>query len=200
MTPTDPSGARLEPVDRASYLRLHDELGTEPVAEAAVALNITRTWAHSPGLMTAQAPLQHYLMFGSALSPRIREVATIRIGWRCSAPYEVHQHLRFGREAGLTDAELAALLREDAAGAVGFSDADRAAIRVADDLFAHQTLTEDTWALLCEQLEPAARLDLLSLVGRYWTVSVVTNALRVQPEAGGPPVVDGAPSQYGNLR
>ncbi|GGH48426.1 carboxymuconolactone decarboxylase family protein [Microbacterium album] len=188
--------ARLPPLSVEEYGRLLRELGAEPVAESAVRLNVTRMWAHSPRLMLAQQPLQRYLRFDSPLTPRVREVATLRIGWRCSAPYEVMQHVEFALTQGLSESEIAALFQEDVG--TGWSPAEAAAIRATDELHALHTVTGSTWEALSAHFSPAEIVDLLSLVGRYWTVSVVSNAVRLQPEPGAAfSDLPGAPTAHG---
>jgi alkylhydroperoxidase family enzyme len=174
--------ARIEPLSRDEYLRLRQDLGSAPVSDVDAGLHISRTWARNPALMMAQTPLQSYFMTKAALPARLREIAILRVGWRCSSDYEFGQHKAFGRQAGLGDDEIIRLATENPG--TGWSPLERAVIACADELHASHDLSDATWSALAAHLDPAGIIELLSLIGRYWTVSVVTNALRVQLEPG----------------
>ncbi|HUZ55740.1 MAG TPA: carboxymuconolactone decarboxylase family protein [Streptosporangiaceae bacterium] len=174
--------ARIEPLTREEYLRLRRDLGSAPVSEMDAGLHISRTWARNPALMMAQTPLQSYFMTKAALPARLREIAILRIGWCCRSDYEFGQHKVLGRQAGLGDDEITRLAM--AGVGTGWSPLERAVIDCADELHASHDISDSTWAALAGHLGPAEIIELLALIGRYWTVSVVTNALRIQLEPG----------------
>lgn len=187
---------RLQPLSTAEIQQLWAKLAGKPPSEAGARLHISRTWAHDPALMVAQSPLQRHLLYESPLPARLRELAILRIGWRCSAPYEVSQHVTIGRRAGLTDQEIAALMVEDPGSQ--WEPVELAAIRAADELYTLHTLTDETWNQLTEHLDIPQCIDLLAVIGRYWTVSVVSNALRIELEEEAVFLdVEGAPRTYG---
>jgi alkylhydroperoxidase family enzyme len=198
-TPAVPAGpapqrpARIEPLSREEYLRLRSDLGSAPVSAIDAGLHISRTWAKNPALMMAQTPLQSYFMTNAALPARLREIAILRIGWRCGSNYEFGQHTTLGRRAGLDDEEISRLATAGAG--TGWSPLERAVIDCADEMHASHDLSDRTWAALAGHLGPAEIIELLSLIGRYWTVSVVANSLRIQLEPGatGIPAQDQAP-------
>jgi 4-carboxymuconolactone decarboxylase len=173
---------RVEPLTRAEYVKLRERLGSEPVSAVDADLHISRTWARNPELMLAQTPLQSYFMTETALPPRIREIAILRIGWLCSSDYEFGQHSVFGRNAGLTEDEIARLAAPDPGAA--WPTAERAVITAVDEMHSRHDISDPTWSALAGHFTPAALIDLVALVGRYWTVSVMTNALRVALEPG----------------
>lgn len=188
--PASRGPARIEPLSREEYLRLRQDLGSAPVSDVDAGLHISRTWARNPPLMMAQTPLQSYFMTKASLPPRLREIAILRTGWRCSSDYEFGQHKVFGRQAGLDDDEILRLTAEDPG--TGWPPLERAVIDCADELHASHDLSDGTWWALAAQLDPAEIIELLSLIGRYWTVSVVTNALRIQLEPGATGLPSGA--------
>jgi 4-carboxymuconolactone decarboxylase len=173
---------RVEPLSRAEYLKLRERLGSEPVSAVDADLHISRTWARNPELMLAQTPLQSYFMTQTALPPRTREIAILRIGWLCSSDYEFAQHTVFGRNAGLTEAEIARLAAPDPG--ADWPTAERAIITAVDEMHSGHDICDPTWSALADHFTAAALIDLVALVGRYWTVSVMTNALRVTLEPG----------------
>ena len=171
---------RLAPVDAPKLQRIQQELfGTAPEADGA-ALNVTRLWALHPALMKAQRSMQQHVMNETTLPPRHRELAILRIGWRCRSGYELAQHARFGREAGLTSSDLQRItVGPDAP---GWEPTESTLIRAVDEMFDDCFVSEETWQSLQSQYSTEQLLDLLVLVGRYWTVSVVLNSTGLQLE------------------
>lgn len=66
------------------------------------------------------------------LDPRLRELAILRIAWRCQQPYEWAQHYRLARKAGISDAEVLELRRGPAR--TPFSPAEQALLRAVDEI------------------------------------------------------------------
>ena len=94
-------------------------------------LNLFKVLAHNPPL------LRNYLRFGTtffggdmALSPRLREIAVLRIGQLTGSEYEFAQHVRVALMAGLTVQEIAGL--QDYDETESFSDLERAVIKYTD--------------------------------------------------------------------
>lgn len=159
-------------------------LGEEVRDESAV-LNIARTWAHHPELMAAQRPLQNYIMRGSKKLPaRDRELAILRIGWLCGSEYEFGQHTVFGKRAGLTDADI----RRVTAGPAdpGWSEFESVLLTAVDELYEQHQVSSDTWTRLGGKYDDATLIEFISVVGRYWTVSVLLNSVGVALEPGRP--------------
>jgi alkylhydroperoxidase family enzyme len=177
---TSLAGPRIEPVDMARFDQLRLALFDERPSDGERILNVTRTWANHPALMKAQRDLQVHLLRDSPLPPRLRELAILRIGWRCNARYELAQHARFGLRAGLDEAELARVT--EGPDAAGWSPIEAAIIRSADEMYEDHFVSDETWSVLAAELSPEQMIDLLSVVGRYWTVSVVLNSIGVQLE------------------
>src|SRR5215470_18689155 len=79
------------------------------MAERATAngqvLNIFKVLLNHPRLVRNWGRFGNYILQGSSLSAREREIAILRIGWLNQAPYEFEQHVRIGQQAGLTGAE-----------------------------------------------------------------------------------------------
>ncbi|MYU11165.1 carboxymuconolactone decarboxylase family protein [Streptomyces sp. SID8361] len=160
---------------------VRDRLGEE-IPDGAFVRNVARTWAHHPDLMAAQRPLQKQLVGKGVLPPRERELAILRIGWRCGSEYEFGQHSRIGQRAGLTESEV----RRVAVGPgdPGWGEFDALILTAVDELFEQHGLSDTTWTALTSRYDTAAMIEFVSLVGRYWTVSVVLNTLGVQLEPG----------------
>lgn len=155
----------------------------EPMLARGPVLNIFRT------LLTHPAAAKAFLVWGgyilsrkTSLPPREREIVILRTGFLCRSGYEWTQHVPIGRRAGLTDDEIARI--KLGADAPGWSAADAALLRAADDLHREQFITEPVWAELSRHFEERQRMDLVFTVGQYTQVSMLLNSFGVQLDEG----------------
>jgi 4-carboxymuconolactone decarboxylase len=151
-------------------------------------LNIFRTLAHHPKLLKRWTVFGNHVLFKSTLAPRQRELVILRIGWLCGSEYEWGQHVRIGREAGLTEEEIARI--PIGPEAPGWNDFDADLLRATDELHHDSRVSDATWARLAERYNHQQMLDLVFAVGQYTMVSMVLNSCGVQLDPG----VGGFPS------
>jgi len=117
------------------------------------------------------------------LTLRQREVAIHRTTALCGSQYEWGVHVAiFAERVKLTPEQLHATVHGDADAAC-WSDEDRLLIRLCDALHAACTIDDALWLALRARFSEQAMLELLMLAGFYRTVSYLTNALRLPPEA-----------------
>src|SRR6185503_9434516 len=145
---------------------------------------VYRTFAQHPKLYPPRQILSEYIRTKSTLAPRVREMLILRIGWRCRSAYEWAAHAPAGRRAGLTDDQVKRLARN---GYEGWSAADAAIVRAADELFADDTISDGTWKALDEQFDERQLLDVLITTGGYRMVSMVLNTFGVPAEPNSEP-------------
>jgi 4-carboxymuconolactone decarboxylase len=173
---------RIEPLDAS-------KLGKE-AAESAMALRkaatgvsssevteFTATILRHPDLYQRHAALALQL-YGGALSPRDRELAVLRIGWLARAPYEWGQHVRIGKQVGITPEEIERITIGSKA--PGWSEHDGAILQAVEELLADVTICDQTWATLTRYLDEKQLIELPLLVGQYLGVAFLQNALRMR--------------------
>ena len=83
------------------------------------------------------------LLYRCELDPGLRELAILRVGRLSRAAYEVFQHERIAREAGVSDDKIAAL-REATIEAPAFSDNEKAVLRFTDDVVRNVKASDKT--------------------------------------------------------
>lgn len=169
---------RIEPVvlaDAAPAVRAM----LDPTGSGRDIAAVYRTFARHPKLYPPRQILSEYIRTKSTLSPRVREMLILRIGWRCRSAYEWAAHAPAGRRAGLTDDQIRMLARD---GYDGWSAADAAIVRTADELFAEDTISDATWKALDDQFDERQLLDVLVTTGGYRMVSMVLNTFGVPAE------------------
>ena len=90
-------------------------LDAEDVAEAdrdlfARPINLARLLAHSPGMARAMGGVGGQIRRASKLDPRLCEIAILTVGWEARAPYEWSHHVKIGRDRGVTEQDLQAIV------------------------------------------------------------------------------------------
>jgi alkylhydroperoxidase family enzyme len=149
-------------------------------------LNIFATLAHHPELMRRWLVFGNHVLGKSTLPARERELAILRVGYLCKSEYEWGQHVLIARRCGISDEEIARV----AAGpdAAGWSRADAAVLRAADELHADQMIGEATWQELAETWNRQQLMDLVFAIGQYHLVAMALNTFGVQRDPGVPPL------------
>lgn len=139
--------------------------------------NLMATLVRHPKLTRAFLRFSGYLMARSTLPARVREQAILRIAHRRGCAYEWEHHVRLGKKAGLTDADVAAVGSGDPADAF-----DRAVLDAVDQLDEISNLSDETWAALSEQLDERQRMDLVLTVGGYAALAMAVNTFGIEVE------------------
>jgi len=74
--------------------------------------NLHKLLVNSPDMARAFNGIGSYIRFKSKLDPRLRELANLQVGWMEKSEYEFTHHVKIGKEFGVTDADIEALLAE----------------------------------------------------------------------------------------
>jgi len=154
----------------------------EPFVSQGRLYNIFTTLARNPKALRAFLAWGTYTLNHSSLNGREREIVILRTGFLCKSGYEWAQHVRIGKRAGLTDAEIAKI--KIGGHAPGWSTADAALLRAADELHRDHFISDATWKALSGFLSEQQRMDLVFLVGQYTQVSMILNTFGVQLDEG----------------
>lgn len=139
--------------------------------------NALSTLAHHPALAKAFLRFNVHLLVSSTLPARIRELAILRVAHRRQCAYEWSHHERMAKEEGITDGQIAALKRGEAADAF-----DQVVITGVDELDEKSELSDQTWAALGERLNDQQRMDFVFTVGCYALLAMAFNSFGIQPE------------------
>jgi 4-carboxymuconolactone decarboxylase len=139
--------------------------------------NLLSTLARHPKLAHAYLRFGGYLLFGSTLPARIREQATLRVAHRRACAYEWAHHVKLAKQAGLSDAEIAA-----AQSGQTDDEFDRAVFNAVDELDEKSNLSDQTWTALCQRLDERQRMDLIFTIGGYIALAMALNTFGVQLE------------------
>lgn len=128
-----------------------------------------RAWLHFSGR----------LMPGGTLPRHESELIILRIATLRDCEYERRHHLRLGRRAGVTDAQVEHL---DDLTWPGWSARQLALLRAATQLVETKYIDDDGWAALRLHLDEATTIEFLLLCGQYDSLATTLLTLQVQPE------------------
>ena len=145
-------------------------------------LNVPATLAHHPLLLKRFTLFAGLILADSLLPPRDRELLTLRATYRAGAEYYFGHHRRFAPAAGLTDAEMEAIVDETAV----WRGRDATLMAFADQLSTGTTVDDATWASLRSFYDEAQALEATILVGFYRMMAGFVNTIGVEREPGVP--------------
>ncbi|OBH53256.1 carboxymuconolactone decarboxylase family protein [Mycobacterium sp. E2479] len=164
MTTADQRPPRLTPLpadelDERARSALASLIPTER-ANPVGAGNVLSTMVRHPDLTAAYLPFNAYLLTRSTLSPRVREVALLRVVHRSKCTYLWSHHIPIALRAGLTESEL-----EDIWSGRCADRTDQAVIRAVDDLTADSTISHAIWDALGALFTQQQCMDLTFTIG-----------------------------------
>lgn len=153
--------------------------------EAAVIPELVATLLRHPALYSAHAAVGVALLRDGALSLRHRELAVLRTGWLCGAPFEWGEHVAIAKRVGLASADIERLTQ--AAHGAGWDADDRAIVEAVEELHRDAMISDRVWAALGTFLDERQLIELVYVIGHYTKVAFIQNALRLRlaPENDG---------------
>ena len=161
---------------------ISDRAGDATAAAVANLSEIMRTMLRHPDLFVREIDVGVQLLTQGALSNRDRELAILRIGWLCQAPYEWGEHVLVAKHVGISSEDIERITHGSAA--PGWSEHDQAILRAAEELFADAMISDETWATLSKRLDDRQLIELPILIGQYQVVAYYQNSLRLRLHNG----------------
>jgi len=146
-------------------------------------LNIYRMLANSEAGLKGFIRMGNALLFRCELDAGLRELAILRVGRLSRAAYEVFQHERIAREAGVGDDKIAAL-RDATIEAPAFSDSEKAVLRFTDDVVRNVKASDRNLKAVQAFLSPGAVVELTLTIGYYMMVCRFLETTGVEGEEG----------------
>ena len=131
-----------------------------------------------PGVFRCQLETGIQLVGKGAISRREQELAILRVGWLCRAPYEWGEHADIAKRYGVTAAEIERVTHGSAA--AGWSEHERALLKAVEELLGEQMISDETWNVLTRSWSERQLIELPVLVGQYFLVALQQNALRIR--------------------
>jgi 4-carboxymuconolactone decarboxylase len=149
-------------------------------AGAARLPNILGLFGHHPRLAAQWLGWNASLLEISTLAPRLRELVILRVAWRTQCQYEWAQHELMGRDAGMTEDEVAAV----AGRGWPWDGVERDLLDATDQVIEGFRVGDETWERLSGRFDHEELLELLFLVGSYCALAQVLNSVHLPPDPG----------------
>lgn len=160
----------------------HDDAVREVLAvfEAGANNPVVKTFARHPPLAIPFLTFNRYLLRGSRVPVRLRQIAILQVAWTRKARYMWASHLRTSLRLGLAPEDFAAIQR--GLDAQHWSPDERTILATVDELRETSELRDESWAALRAVLDEQQVMDFLFVVGTYLSLAMVFNTLRIERE------------------
>lgn len=158
----------------------------EVLERLPVRLNIFKIMAHAETNFRPLVALGTSILTEQQLSPRLRELAILRVARLSRAEYEWVQHVPIAAMTGVSDAQVAALERDEP-GAACFDPVDALVLRATDEIVRDCGPADATFAELEAHFSPREIVELVLAVGFYMVMArlMVSTRIDVDEAAGG---------------
>jgi 4-carboxymuconolactone decarboxylase len=171
--------ARMPYVDLADTSEAYRQLlGERPP------LNLYRMLPHAGPAAEGFLRLGGALLRRGELDAQLREIAILRVGMLSGAAYEVHQHKRVARKAGLAPHKIAALT-EPGDDRAPFDDQERFVLAFTDQLVRHVKAPEPMFEEAKRRFGARPLAELVLTIGFYMMVSRFLENFEVDIEPPG---------------
>ncbi len=135
--------------------------------------NVYRTLGHAPAMLRAWLDMAWPIRLNAKTSRALRELVILRAAQVAGVDYEWAHHVQMALAAGVPQAQIDALA--GASASPHFSAAERAAIRMAEEVTRGPGASADCMAELARHYEPDEQVELVltasfyACVGRFLT-------------------------------
>jgi len=143
--------------------------------------NLFRALVNSPDALR-HFRFGHWIRFESTVDPRLREMAILQVGHAARQPYEWSHHIRVGREFGVTEDDVRAIMADSAGEESTLSPLERAVLAAARQMERDGRIDEATFATLNEGLGADQVVQLVLAIAHYCGVVRILTALEIDVE------------------
>lgn len=181
---------RLPPL-KDEELNEEQEAYFAPLRERGIDTAVIRSLLRHVRASVAFRGWSGYTMGGkNKLRDREREVVALRTAWLIKSAYVWSRHIPYGRDAGLTDAEMEAL--KHPISAHPWSAADIALIKASEALVADFFIPDDIWAELKTHFDDEQCIDVIFVCGHFCMLGMFlnTSGVGIDPDVALDPDLD----------
>ena len=162
----------VDPMVKQIYQKIEDS-GSEVI-------NLMKALAHSPKICRDFNRIGITLLLKGDLSPRLRELAILRVGNLAQANYEWTKHVPIALKAGAVQEQIDEL--SNWTGSTHFDEQEQAVLQYTDEVARNIRASDDTFKKIAEFLSEKEIIELTVTIGYYGLVCRVLEALEIQLE------------------
>jgi alkylhydroperoxidase family enzyme len=167
--------ARLPYLEPEQLAEQHRDLLKRPI-------NLHKLLVNSTGMARAFLGLGGYIRSGSTLDPRLRELAIIQVGWLEKSEYEFTHHVKIGKECGVTDADIEALMAETDGKSSALEPLAKTVLRGTREMVRDLAMSDATFAEIKQALSNEHMVDLVLTIAYYCAVVRVLATMQMDNE------------------
>jgi len=154
------------------------ELYEKNEAKTGRILNLWKVMGHCPYIGLNFQRLGNSLLRGEELSPKLRELAVLRVGNLAQSEYEFRQHTTIALQCGVSQKQIDEI--SDWATSSEYSDEERAVLQYTDEVAKEVRVKDETFAKLRSFLGEHAIVELTTAIGYWGMASKILVALEVE--------------------
>ena len=166
---------------RVPYLQKSD-LAAEQQDLLARNITLFQALVNSPNAARAFSALGQFIRFKSRLDPRLRELAILQVGYLTRQPYEWSHHIKLGREFGVSDGDIRALIADSDGKANDLEPLAKLVLLGAREMTRDLAISDATFKALHAHLGEEHLLDLTITIAFYNAAVRVLNTLKIDVE------------------
>ena len=143
-------------------------------------LNLFKIMGHCPYVGLNFQRLGNSILRGDGLSPKLRELAVLRVGELAQSEYELTKHAIIGRKAGLSQKQI-----DDISNWISspeFNEEGQAVLAYTDEVVQNVKVKDETFTQLQRFLNEDEIVELTAAIGYYGMVCRILVALQVELE------------------
>ena len=144
--------------------------------------NIGRMLSYAPTTLTPYYTFSAALLEQLELDPKLRELTILRVAHRTQAHYAWVQHVALAQLVGVSEEQIAALHQEEGE-SEHFTTKEHLVLAFADEVMQSPRLADALFEQMRRQFSSREIVELLLVVGWYWTVGRLMTTLDIEPDA-----------------
>jgi alkylhydroperoxidase family enzyme len=156
-------------------------------------ITLHRALVHSPNGARAFGGLGQFIRHKSRLDPRLRELAILQVGYLARAPYEWSHHVKIGRDFGVTNDDIRALIAETEGKPSKLEPLAKLVLKAAREATSDGAVSEATFAALRKDFDNERIVDLVITISFYNAVVRLLGSLAIDVEPEYQPYLDEFP-------
>ena len=172
--------ARIRLLRNDQALPKSRELFEKIERNGASVLNLYRAVAHSPSTISGFVKLGNILLNRADLSPKLRELAILRIATLLESEYEWTQHLPIALEVGVTQQQ-ADNIRQWKESA-NFNQEEQAVLQYTEEITINVKVADQTFETLGKHLNEREIVELTISIGYWGMIARVLVPLEIEIE------------------
>ena len=174
--------ARVSFVEKDRAHPMVKDLYEKNEAKTGRIINLAKVMGHCPHIGLNFQRLGNSILTGEELSPKLRELAILRVGNLAQSEDEFTQHTAIAQRCGVTRAQIDDIPRWTTS--QRFDSQERAVLAYTDEVARDVSVSDGTFARLRSVFSEHEIVELTAAIGYYGMVCRILVALQIELEPG----------------